>query len=157
MATLYLDLEKFSPAVEQYDLWTHDHGDDSRLPAALNGRCWARGLSNQELDRALSDCNAAVRLTHGSPEALDSRGLVHLRRGETAQAVADYDAALKLNPKIAWSLYGRGVAEERTGAKAQGEQDITQAAALAPKLLERAARLDLAPPDGPPSAPVASH
>ena len=76
---------------------------------------------------------------------LDSRGLVHLRRGEYAAAISDYDAALAINPKIAWSLYGRGVAELKTGDKAKGDADLAAAAALAPKLAERAAKLGVSP------------
>ncbi len=142
---LYVALDQFDAAVAQFDLWIAVHGEDSRLPAGLNSRCWASGLAGRSLDKALSDCNAAVRLTRQAPDVLDSRGLVHLRRGEFDRAIADYNAALARKPELAWSLYGRGVAEIRTGAKAQGQADIAAAAALQPKLAERAARLGLAP------------
>ncbi len=142
---LYLGLDQYQSAVAQFDLWIAVHEDDRALPAALNGRCWARALAGRDLDKALSDCNTALRLTQRAPEVLDSRGLVHLRRGEFDRAIADYDAALAKNPKIAWSLYGRGVAELKTGAKAQGAADLAAASVEAPHLAERAARLGLTP------------
>ena len=142
---LYLALDQFEPAVAQFDLWIAVHGEDSRLPVALNGRCWARGLAGRDLDKALSDCDRAVRLTRRAADILDSRGLIHLRRGEFDHAIADYDAALAQKPKIAWSLYGRGLAELKTGAKPQGDADLAAAAAVAPHLAERAAKFGLAP------------
>lgn len=144
-AHLYTELERFPQAVAQYDRWIALHPEDVALAAARNGRCWTRAQGGIELDKALVDCNAAVRMQPGVANLLDSRGLVRLRRGELALAIADYDAALKLQPKIAWSLYGRGVAKERLGRKAEGEADIAAAKALAPKLPDRAAALGIAP------------
>lgn len=146
LAALYIDLDTFDLAVEQDTLWIAAHGDDSRMEQALNERCRARALTGAGLDQALSDCNRAVRLGGRSAQALDSRGLVHLRRAEYALAIADYDAALAAEPKLAWSLYGRGVAELRTGDKARGDADLAASAALAPRLADRAAKLGLSPP-----------
>ena len=50
----------------------------TRSPSA--GRCWARALTGRDLDKALADCDRALRLAPKTPEFLDSRGLVHLRR-----------------------------------------------------------------------------
>jgi tetratricopeptide (TPR) repeat protein len=71
-------------------------------------------------------------------EALDSRGLVWLRRGEYDRAIADYDEALKARPNSAWSLYGRGLAKLKKGLKAEGEADLGAAARLDPHVPERA-------------------
>ena len=142
---LYLGLDRYEAAVAQFDLWIAVHYDDRALPTALNGRCWARALAGRDLDKALSDCNTAVRLAQRSADVLDSRGLVHLRRGEFSRAIADYDAALAEKPKMAWSLYGRGLAELKTGDKAKGDADLAAAAAEAPHLAERAAKLGLTP------------
>ena len=129
----------------QFDLWIAVHPEDRRLATALNGRCWARALAGRDLEKALSDCNTAVRLSQRAADVLDSRGLVHFRRGEFSRAIADYDAALAQKPKIAWSLYGRGLAELKTGAKAQGDADLAAAATEAPNLAARAARRGLSP------------
>jgi clan AA aspartic protease (TIGR02281 family) len=152
LGELYLELDRFQPAVAHLDLWIQEHPDDARLGLALNGRCWARALGDVELDRALSDCNRAVGLTEHAAPVLDSRGLTRLRRGEYARAIADYDAALKLDPRIAWSLYGRGIAELKTGQAAAGHADIAAGEALQPKLEARARKLGLAPPEAAPTA-----
>ena len=142
---LYLTLDQFKLAIDQYDLWLPEHPEDSSRAAALNGRCWARALGGRELDAALRDCNAAVRLAPQQAEPLDSRGLVYLRLGRFDRAIADYDAALAIKPKIPWSLYGRGLAELQTGAREKGEADMAASAAVAPHLAERAVRLGIAP------------
>jgi tetratricopeptide (TPR) repeat protein len=109
------------------------------MAGALNSRCWARALGGQELDKALADCNTALKLHPNTADFLDSRGLVYLRQGNYDKAIADYDAALRLAPKTAWSLYGRGLAKSRKGMSAEGQADIAAATALQPKIAERAA------------------
>ncbi len=126
-------LQHYDHAVAQFDLWIRGHPDDTRQSAALNGRCWARAQLGQELPRALSDCNASLRLKN-NPITLDSRGLVELRLGDYDRAIADYDAALAMAPKQDWSLYGRGIAKIRTGQTAAGQADIAAATAINPAL-----------------------
>jgi tetratricopeptide (TPR) repeat protein len=132
-------------AIHQYDLWIRSHSQDARLPAALNSRCWSLAETNQNLDQALKDCNAALRLQPNTAAFLDSRGLVHLRRGELDRAIKDYDAALALQPKSAGSLYGRGLAELRKGLQEQGRADLSAASALQPGIADRFAHMGLAP------------
>lgn len=78
-------------------------------------------------------------------QTLDSRGLVHLRRGEYNRAIADYDAALVKRPDMGWSLYGRGVAKLKSGDKPGGEADLAAAAQVAPKLAKHAKDYGIAP------------
>ena len=40
--------------IEQLDQWIPAHPDDSRLPEALNARCWARTLANVAIDDAIA-------------------------------------------------------------------------------------------------------
>lgn len=136
----YTGLEAYDRAVAQFDLWLAAHPEDARRGEALNGRCWARALWGRELDRALSDCNAALKLHKAQPAILDSRGLVHLRLKQYDSAIADYDEALRQAPKMAWSLYGRGLARRASGKAAEGDADIRAALALQPDLGERAHR-----------------
>jgi tetratricopeptide (TPR) repeat protein/predicted aspartyl protease len=140
IASAYSGLEAYDRAVGQYDIWLAAHPEDARRAEALNGRCWARALSGRDLDRALADCNAALKQRPANPQALDSRGLVHLRLKQYDAAVADYDAALALAPKSAWSLYGRGLARRAQGRTAEGEADIRAALTIQPDLAERARR-----------------
>ena len=79
-----------------------------------------------DLQAALKDCNEALRLRPNFVDALDSRGLVNLKSGQTKNAIADFDAALKINPRLTSSLYGRGLAKQRNGSISEGELDIIQ-------------------------------
>jgi len=143
---LYEYVRDYPAAIAQYDRWIDSRkSDDVRMPAARNARCRVRALAGQQLDRALADCNAAVRAQPKEAAFLDSRGLVYLRQGDYSKAVADYDAALALNPKIAWSLYGRGLAKQHQGQTAAGQADVAAATALAPKIAEEAARHGIGP------------
>ena len=137
---LYDSVDQPGAATIEYSKWIDSHPRDNVLMAgALNSRCWSRALSGQELEQALSDCNAALKMRPNTAAFLDSRGLVHLRRNDYDKAIADYDAALHLQPKIAWSLYGRGLARLHKGLTAEGQADIAAASALQPKIAERAA------------------
>ncbi|MEG3146444.1 aspartyl protease family protein [Sphingomonas sp. RT2P30] len=145
LADIYGAIDAFDAAVAQYDLWIRAHPDDSRRGETLNGRCWTRAEAGRELDKALDDCNAALRLRPGAADILDSRGLVQLRLGNLDRAIADYDAALARNPDMAWSHYGRGLAKQRKGLKDEGAADLAAAVKLDAKLPERARKLGVAP------------
>ena len=136
LGNLYTRIGRFEPAVAQYDLWIAAHPEGAHTPAAFKARCWARALSGQELKKALSDCNTALRLAPETPGVLDSRGLVEFRLGEFDRAIDDYDRALRSQPKSAWLLYARGVSELRAGRKTAGQADIAEAEALQPLISE---------------------
>ena len=91
------------------------HGD------RLNSRCWARARWGQELDEALADCNAALKLRPGTAAILDSRGLVYLRKGDFKSAIADYDAALRTQ-QIPGRCTGAASPRLRTGRHARGRR-----------------------------------
>ena len=145
LAKLYGSLDHPAQVITQADLWIAVHDQDPRMVQAYSERCWARAVLGQELEQALRDCNAGLRLDPRAPKLLDSRGLVNLRRNQLDKAIADYNEALKIDPKIAWSLYGRGIAELRKGMTAPGEADIAAAKALAPHLPEFAQRIGVSP------------
>ena len=88
----------------------------------LNERCWFRAIHDDELDLALADCSAALKLKPDFAAALDSRGFVELRMNRLDAAIADYSAALAAAPNMAESLYGRGLAEapQRPGRPRRG-------------------------------------
>lgn len=94
---------------------------------AFNNRCWVRAINDEDLNAALEDCNAALRIEPRSSQALDSRGLVYLKRGDFAAALADYEAALAVEPNRGHFLYGRGLARLRLGQDALGEADLVAA------------------------------
>jgi tetratricopeptide (TPR) repeat protein len=124
---------RWQDAIKDLDEAIEFQGDNAGM---LNNRCWTRAEVGQELDKALADCDAALKLKPKSPDILDSRGLVKLRLGRFADAIADYDSALALSPKQASSLYGRGVAKLHKGDTAAGQADLAAAKALDPTIAE---------------------
>jgi tetratricopeptide (TPR) repeat protein len=141
----YMLAGQMSPAIAQFDLWIHAHPQDLKLGTAFDYRCRARALSGQDLDKALDDCNAALRMSPNAAPFLDSRALVRLRRGDYRKSIADYDAALGLRPKFAWSLYCRGVAHIRLGNSSEGQADIAAATALRPQIAAETGKYGIAP------------
>ena len=135
----------FEDAVAEWDQWIAALPKPYRLQEALNGRCWTRALWGKDLDKALADCDAALKLSPREAAFLDSRGLVHLRLGQLDASIADYDEALRRNPKVAWSLYGRGLAKHRKGLQAEGDADIRSALVLAPRIEDEAKKYGLTP------------
>ena len=123
----YGEALQFEAAVSMYDRLIAAPPKDMELATALNNRCWARALWGKDLDKALADCDAALKLKPAMAGARDSRGLVHLRLGQFGEAIEDYDASLKANPKLAWSHYGRGLAELKSGKTAEGNADLKAA------------------------------
>jgi tetratricopeptide (TPR) repeat protein len=153
IAATYERQGRWAEAIAHYDAWIAQRQKDDALWEGLNGRCWARAMQGKDLDKALDDCNAALRKGPRNSAALDSRGMVHLRRGELREAIADYDAVLRLQPGMAWALFGRGLAKTRLGQTAEGQADIKAAVAIDPSLPRQAAKIGLV--DAPPAAPAA--
>jgi len=99
--------------------------------AALSSRCgwwWTR----QEVDRALSDCNEAIRLYGGNPGAYLNRGNVYLSKSDPERALSDYDAAIRLDPKSAWAYAARGNLYRNKGDLDRGLADLDEAIKLDP-------------------------
>lgn len=149
LAHLYQQADLPARAVAQLDLWIANHPDDAKMIDALHGRCRLRAVQGEELAKALSDCNAAYRLSDKSnpltAPILESRGLVRLRLGDNDKAIADYDESLKLAPKDAVSLYGRGVAKIRKQKTADGDADLASATALSSTVADEFKRHGITP------------
>jgi len=146
LGDLYQYAGNLPAAVAQYNAWIDVHErEDVAMPRVLNSRCWARAQWGQELDRALADCNKALRLRPNNAAFLDSRGLVYLRQGNYDRAIADYDASLKVHPNTPWVLYCRGIARQRKGPAGAGQADIDAALAQQPAVAARAAKFGLTP------------
>jgi len=129
-------------ALVDYDAAVAAKADNA---AYRNSACWARATLGQDLDRALTDCNEALRLKPRTAGYLDSRAMVHLRAGRFAQAEADYAAALAAAAnRFPHAQYGRGIARLRQG-KETGQADIAAATAADGDLPARFAGFGLAP------------
>ena len=141
LASLYAVFDNQEAALANFDSWLHFHGEDAERPAAFNGRCYARAILNRELDKALSDCNTAIRLRPGTAAYYDSRALVHLRRGDYKEAVDDYTTTLNLQPNMVMTRYLRGIAEGKLGQSEAAKKDHDAAVAVDAKVATAAARL----------------
>lgn len=141
----YVDQRDYRRAIDDYSRAIEIAPQDAAL---LNSRCWARALWNQELDQALADCNQSLEYHPDNADTVDSRALVHFRRGEFQQALDDYDRAVNLSmaansqdgsngqPTVS-SLYMRGVTQIRLGRDAEGRRDIEAAIAMNPQIVGR--------------------
>ncbi len=99
--------------------------------AALSNRCgwwWAK----KEADRALSDCNEAIRLNRNFAAAYLNRGNVYLSKSEFDHALADFNEALRLDPKNAWAYAGRGNLYENRGDFDRALADLDESVKLDP-------------------------
>jgi predicted aspartyl protease/tetratricopeptide (TPR) repeat protein len=143
IAGLYIQLDQPAAALPLLDDWIRMHHSDAMLGPALNQRCWARALTNQLLDDALSDCRKAIRRNGKLPAYLDSLGMVQLRLGHYADAIDAYQQAVAQNPHSAWSRYGLGLAKIRSGQVDAGKADLAAARALDPQMDVRAAKYGL--------------
>lgn len=130
LSQIYDAVDRPKKAIAVLGQWIDAHHVDSRLPLALNNRCWMRALNGIDIDGAVDDCESAVHRSHHAASFLDSLGLAHLRAGKPKDAIDDYDDALRIDPQIATSLYGRGLAKRRLGDAAGAAKDIAAAKAV---------------------------
>lgn len=96
-------------------------------PLLMNNVCWNQAITGFDLERAITDCEAALAADEAA--VIDSRALVLLGLGRHAEAKAAYDQALAAAPNQAPSLFGRGLARLALG-DAEGRRDIERARAL---------------------------
>ncbi len=147
LGDLYAAAGQFESAIRQYDLWIEFHRADVRVADALAARCTAQASLNAELNKALADCEAALRRRPDSMAFLSDRALVELRLHRLDRAITDFDRVLHSEPQNSWALYSRGVARAEKGDRAGAQADISAARALQPDILEVGAQRRLpAPP-----------
>jgi lipoprotein NlpI len=99
--------------------------------AALSSRCgwwWIK----QDLDRALSDCNEAIRLFSGYAPAYLNRGNAYLGKSDPERALGDFNTAIRLDPKSAWAYAARGYIYKNKGDLDHALADLNEAIKLDP-------------------------
>jgi tetratricopeptide (TPR) repeat protein len=125
---------RFAQALPFWDRAAETASDPEPRALALSAGCWSRARAGVELDRALKDCDASLKLHPYRSEALGARGLAELRTGAPGKALADYDAALARAPSESTSLYGRALAESKLGHSEKAAADLAKAREIDPDI-----------------------
>lgn len=126
-SNLHLENKRYAAALADAERVIALRPDEAQ---SWNSRCWVRAVWGEQLDKALADCDASLKIRPRSAPVLDSRGMVRFRQGQLQAALQDYDAALALSPKQAASLYGRGLVKLKLGQQAAGQADLAAATAI---------------------------
>ncbi len=87
----------------------------------------------KDYDKAITDCDEAIRLDPGFANAYGCRGLVWAGRSEFDKALADYTEAIRLNPRGGWVYENRGYAWENKKQFNKAIADYGEAIRLDPK------------------------
>jgi lipoprotein NlpI len=96
--------------------------------ASAFDRRGAAYLGRGEYDKAIADCDAAIRLKSDYALAFDHRGNAYLDKGEYDKAVADFDAVIRLKPDFARALNRRGYGNLFAGRFAAAASDFEKSA-----------------------------
>ncbi len=99
--------------------------------AALSNRCgwwWAK----KDPDRALADCNEAIRADRAYAAAYVNRGNAYLNKADFERAFGDFNEAIRLDTKNAWAYNARGSLYKNRGDFDHALADITEAIRLDP-------------------------
>lgn len=118
---------------------------DPHFEMAYNNRCWTKVIIAKQLEQALSDCDAALRINPQNILALENRGFAYLKLGRLDDAIESFNAALKVEPQFPTSIYGRGLAEMESGSCEAAEADIVAARAIDPDVAAYLARYGISP------------
>jgi len=98
---------------------------------ALSNRCgwW---WSKKDPDRALSDCNEAIRADSSNASAFLNRGNVFMSKSDSEHALNDFNAAIKLDPNSAWAYAARGNLYRNKGDVEHALADMNESIRLNP-------------------------
>jgi tetratricopeptide (TPR) repeat protein len=86
-----------------------------------------------EYDKAIADCDKAIRLDPQFAGAYLSRGTAYFQKHDYDRAITDYDHAIQLDPKDAQAYLNRGIAYVRKRDYDKAIADADHAIQLNPK------------------------
>ena len=98
---------------------------------AFGSRCgwwWAK----KDPDRALSDCNEAIKADSHYAAAYINRGNAYLYKSDFDHAFADFNEAIRLDPKSAWAYTERGNLYKNKGDLEHALADLNESIRLDP-------------------------
>ena len=136
IAAAYTEEEDYPEALAEYDAWLSGATKTDEKVSGLNDKCWVRAKWNHELDKALEDCKAAIKLEPYWRSLLYTRGFLYLRMKRYDEAVHDLSQVIANQPRLSFALYCRGLAKKGAGKAAEGEADIKAATAIDPKVID---------------------
>ncbi len=99
--------------------------------AALSNRCgwwWVK----KDPDRALSDCNEAIRTDSANANAFLNRGNVYLSKSDPERALGDFNEAIRLDPNSAWAFAARANLYRNEGDLERALADLNDSIRLDP-------------------------
>lgn len=110
-------------------------GGKLKGPALANAYTWRAAYFSRkgDIDRALSDTDARLRLTPVDANALQARASFWLMKRDYVRAIRDADDAVRLNPKDpdAWNM--RGFSKQQSGDYDGAIADYSRAIDINPK------------------------
>jgi tetratricopeptide (TPR) repeat protein len=98
---------------------------------AFGNRCgwwWTK----KDPDRALSDCNEAIKMDSRYAAAYINRGNAYLLKSDLDHAFADFSEAIRLDPKNAWAYTERGNLYKNKGDFDHALADLNESIRLNP-------------------------
>jgi tetratricopeptide (TPR) repeat protein len=102
-----------------------------QLAALFNNRC-SEWNGKQESEKAIADCNQAIRLNPDYAMAFFNHRNAYFDKGQYDRAIEDYNQAVRLNPNRADPFYNRGTAYNAKGQYDRAIEDFNQAIRLNP-------------------------
>jgi lipoprotein NlpI len=99
--------------------------------AALSNRCgwwWVK----KDPDRALSDCNEAIRTDSSNASAFLNRGNAYLSKSDSERALTDFNEAIRLDRNSAWAFAARGNLYRNEGDLEHALADLNESIRLDP-------------------------
>src|SRR5260370_1295657 len=102
-----------------------------QLAALFNNRC-SEWNGKQESDKAIADCNQAIRLNPDYAMAFFNHGNAYFAKGQYDRAIEDFNQAIRLNPNQAIAFYNRGFSWERKNDLQRALADYQKFSELAP-------------------------
>ena len=99
-------------------------------------------FNNGEVNKALEDLNAAVKMDKNNPEAHFGIALIRLQEGDLKQAEKELSIVIKENPKWVEPYMSRSVAYRKLGEKDKAIADLEKVLKLDPKNVAAKTALD---------------
>jgi tetratricopeptide (TPR) repeat protein len=151
---------------EQELLWCEDKGNppslDHRLSACnaalQSGRYSGKSLATihnnlcdvhikmGSYDRAISECQRAIRLDNDDPDAHYNLGNAYRRKRDYPSALAAYEQAIRVNPSDRSAYFNRALTHLDVGARERAIADFRKALSLGhPRAADELRRLGVTP------------